>query len=510
MLPDREPRRAAEYVRMSTEHQQYSTENQQSAIRKYAAQRNITIVRTYGDAGKSGLRLSGRDALQQLLSDVQQDQTDFDSILVYDISRWGRFQDADESAYYEYICKRHNIQVHYCAEAFTNDTTPTATIIKSVKRAMAGEYSRELSVKVFAGQCRLIELGYRQGGMAGFGLRRMLQDQHGTHKGILAQSEHKNIQTDRVILVPGPPKEVATVQRIYRLFIEEHLNEEGIAGILNNEGIPTDLGRAWTRATIHQILTNPKYQGENVYNRVSFKLKQKRVCNPPEMWIRHEHAFTPIIDEPVFAQAQAIIHARHQHLTDDELLARLQQLLEERGALSSIIIDEALGMPSTSTYRSRFTTLVRAYTLIGYHPGRDYSYVAINQQLRDRHRSLQDELIRHISDTGAKVEARDRSFRINNEFRLSLLTSRCHATTTGTLRWTIHLDLTSIPDITIAVRMQPDNKTPLDYYVLPSIDMRIPRLRLKAENGITTDVYRFDDLSYFYQLIRRSKLSEVA
>lgn len=106
---------------MSTEHQQYSTENQQAAIRRYAMQHEIAIVRTYGDAGKSGLRLSGRDALQQLLADVQSGLADFNTILVYDISRWGRFQDADESAYYEYICKRHQIQVHYCAEAFTND-----------------------------------------------------------------------------------------------------------------------------------------------------------------------------------------------------------------------------------------------------------------------------------------------------------------------------------------------------------------------------------------------------
>jgi DNA invertase Pin-like site-specific DNA recombinase len=107
-------------------------------------------------------------------------------ILVYDISRWGRFQDADESAYYEYICKRAGIRVIYCAEQFENDGSPVSTIVKGVKRAMAGEYSRELSVKVFAGQCRLIEKGFRQGGTAGFGLRRMLIDQHGNEKGILA------------------------------------------------------------------------------------------------------------------------------------------------------------------------------------------------------------------------------------------------------------------------------------------------------------------------------------
>ncbi len=62
---------AAEYVRMSTDHQKYSTENQADAIRQYAATRGIEIVRTYADAGKSGLKIEGRDALKQLIDDVQ-------------------------------------------------------------------------------------------------------------------------------------------------------------------------------------------------------------------------------------------------------------------------------------------------------------------------------------------------------------------------------------------------------------------------------------------------------
>ena len=88
--------RAAEYVRMSTEHQQYSTENQSEVIRQYALKRGMTIVRTYTDAGKSGLRLDGRDALKQLIRDVESGVADFKAILVYDVRRWGRFQDADE------------------------------------------------------------------------------------------------------------------------------------------------------------------------------------------------------------------------------------------------------------------------------------------------------------------------------------------------------------------------------------------------------------------------------
>ena len=191
--------RAVEYVRMSTEHQQYSTENQADKIREYAARRGIEIVRTYADAGKSGLRIDGRASLQQLIKDVESGTADFTIILVYDVSRWGRFQDADESAYYEYRCRRAGIQVAYCAEQFENDGSPVSTIVKGVKRAMAGEYSRELSAKVFAGQSRLIELGFRQGGPAGYGLRRVLIDQNGSIKTELTRGEHKSLQTDCVM-----------------------------------------------------------------------------------------------------------------------------------------------------------------------------------------------------------------------------------------------------------------------------------------------------------------------
>ena len=273
--------RAAEYVRMSTEHQQYSTENQADAIRQYAARRGIEIVRTYADEGRSGLRLDGRDALKQLIEDVEGGRADFTTILVYDVSRWGRFQDADESAYYEYICKRAGISVQYCAEQFENDGSPVSTIVKGVKRAMAGEYSRELSAKVFAGQCRLIEHGYRQGGAAGYGLRRRLIDQSGAPKGELARGEHKSIQTDRVVLVPGPHHEVETVRWMYRAFVEDGTPEREIADMLNARGLTTDLGRPWTRGTVHQVLINEKYVGDNVWNRVSFKLKKKRVRNTP-------------------------------------------------------------------------------------------------------------------------------------------------------------------------------------------------------------------------------------
>jgi len=151
-----EPLRAVAYVRMSTDRQIYSTANQIDAIAAYAARKNIAILRTYKDDGKSGLLLDRRPALKSLLGDVMLGKADFDCILVYDISRWGRFQNSDESAHYEFICKEAGVRVEYCAEEFSNDGSLLSNVMKSLKRAMAAEYSRELSTKVFAAQCRLI------------------------------------------------------------------------------------------------------------------------------------------------------------------------------------------------------------------------------------------------------------------------------------------------------------------------------------------------------------------
>ena len=166
-MPPTVLRPVAEYVRMSTLEQDCSIAIQRAGIRRYAQRHGLEVVATYADPGKSGVEIKHRPGLQKLIRDVLGGHPPFGTILVYDVSRWGRFQDTDESAHYEFLCRSAGIPVHYCAEQFENDGSIGATLLKTVKRTMAGEYSRELSAKVFAGQSRLIELGYRQGGPAG-------------------------------------------------------------------------------------------------------------------------------------------------------------------------------------------------------------------------------------------------------------------------------------------------------------------------------------------------------
>ncbi|MCW6531962.1 recombinase family protein [Sphingomonas sp. MMSM20] len=498
---------------MSTDHQKYSTENQADIIALYADEKGLRVVRTYADEGRSGLDIAGRDALQRLIQDVLSGAADFEHILVYDISRWGRFQDADESAHYEFICRERGIQVHYCAEQFDNDGSFQANMMKTVKRMMAGEYSRDLSAKVFKGQCRLITLGYRQGGHAGYGLRRHLVNERNEMKAPLARGEHKSLQTDRVILVPGPPEEVATVQRIYALFVVEHRSEREIAEILNRESLRTDLDRSWNRAVVRQILTNEKYIGNNIYNRVSAKLKQKPKANEPKEWVRGDGAFDAIVDPDIFIAAQRILTERARRFSDDELLSLLNDLLVSRGALSGMIIDEMEEMPSSAAYRHRFGSLMRAYRLIGYVPARDYRFVETNRVLRLMHPKVLEETRAEIERLGGKVEFDPRTdlLTVNEELTISIVLARCLVTPGGSLRWKIRLDSGLKPDITVAVRLAPDNKQPRDYYLLPWLDIGTSRgVRLSEDNGFDIDTYRTEALDPLYHLTRRYSLLRVS
>ena len=501
-------KRAVIYARMSTEHQQYSTQNQGDVIREYAKAHGMEVVRDYTDEGKSGLRIDGRDALKRLIEEVQTGKADFEAILVYDVSRWGRFQDADESAYYEYICRRAGIVVIYCAEQFENDGSPVSTIVKGVKRAMAGEYSRELSSKVFKGQCRLIQLGYRQGGMAGYGLRRVLVDQAGIVKGALKHGEHKSIQTDRVVLALGPVEEVETVQWMFLAFVEHKRTESEIAGELNERGVMTDLGRPWTRATVRQVITNEKYIGNNVYNRISFKLKKKRVRNPADMWIRADAAFEAVVDPVLFWRARQILIERARRFSDAELLDGLRTLYQESGYLSAIIIDECDALPSTCVFCHRFGGLLRAYQLVGYQPDRDFSYLEVNRRLRQVHPKVVSTVFEAMERLGGYIQRDSHSdlLTVNDEFTVSVVIARCQLTGGGSYRWNIRLDHALSPDITVVVRMDAANVEALDYYLLPALDIHQPKLRLAEYNRLALDAYRFDNLDFLHQLARRAHI----
>ncbi|QIL71018.1 hypothetical protein G7048_11995 [Diaphorobacter sp. HDW4B] len=99
---------------------------------------------------------------------------------------------------------------------------------------------------------------------------------------------------------------------------------------------------------------------------------------------------------------------------------------------------------------------------------------------------------------------------VNNEFRVSLVIARCIQRATGHQSWKVRLDAGLSPDLTVAVRLTPDNNAPLDYYLLPHIDLVAPRIRLLEHNPIELDNFRFDSLDYLYGMAARMQLRSAA
>jgi hypothetical protein len=263
---------------------------------------------------------------------------------------------------------------------------------------------------------------------------------------------------------------------------------------------------------VHQVLTNEKYIGNNVYHRTSFKLKRKHVTNPPERWIRADGAFPGIVEANLFLKAREIILARSQKLTDEEMLAKLRALLAQRGRLSGIIIDEAENLPSSAAFNHRFGSLVSAYRLIGYDSGTDYDFIEINRKLRKQHPEIVALVIHQIESMGAVAiwDSTTDLLHLNSELRVAIVLCRHMTTATGSSRWVIRLDASLKPDLTIAVRMDATNEGIRDYYLLPGIDMTWENLRVAEDNGVYLDAYRFQTLEFFFGMAARVKLQEAA
>lgn len=465
---------AAQYLRMSTEHQQYSMVNQSAAIQRYAEANGFSISHTYSDAAKSGLVLKNRNGLRQLLQDAVS-KPSYKVILVYDVSRWGRFQDTDEAAHYEFICKQAGIPVHYVAESFPNDASLPALVMKTVKRMMAGEYSRELSVKVYEGCKRVSQLGFHVGSIPGYGYRRMLVSKEGTHKQQLALGQRKNIKDDRVILVPGPPEEVSCVREIFRMYVNEQRPPLEIAGELNRRGIRySGLRRtAWYSTAISRILCDLKYVGCNVYGKRSQRLRTPNITVPKEKWIVTPRAWEPIIDQGTFDKAQERTRNQTFYKSNEQLLTDLRGLLATNGYLSEKLIKETPGFPSMQAYHKRFGSLSEAFVLLGYTRARITNTIARRMRC-----AMRDDLMRQIVTADKRVSLAKRDGRSRPELRLwngtlvSVYICASFQVKSGESRWLLNRHAKTPKRTTLMARLKAGNKEFEDFWVVPKSKSR--------------------------------------
>lgn len=490
--------RAAEYLRMSRGYQQYSIANQSAAIALYAAAHNIGIIRSFVDSGRSGRTIKKRNGLQALLNIVQGGEADFDEILVYDVSRWGRFPDSDESAHYEYLCKRAGIAVHYCAEQFENDNSATSNFVKALRRTMAAEYSRELAVKVSTGQRRLASLGFWQGGKAPFGMARQLLSLSGEPKRILKSGETKDISTDRVMLTPGDSREVEIIRFAFDLYTKERRTRRQIADTLNERSLLC--GRPWTAQKLLALLTNSVYRGAYSYGKHCTRNGRTNHV-PKESWLVRERAFTAIVSEAQWREANARIGEEVKCLVDSEMIEALRRLWKRKRRLNVEIVNAARDVPSVQAYLNHFGSLNEVYKLIGYQLPRNYSYPHSRKMVGEMRNHLCDEICEQVRADGGIAEQQEslpgvvmlnKSVRVRVEFSIGLRRHRQN------MEWSLPQHKLGGTDVLIVARLCPPSKSVLDYYVFPAFSGLHSRFRVREDhNARFIDIYRFPDLRAF-------------
>lgn len=355
---------AAQYLRMSTDQQDLSIQIQMDAIANYAAANGLNLVATYEDEAKSGLRIANRNAMKRLMTDVMDPLCSFRTVLVYDVSRWGRFQNTDASAYYDYHCRLNGVRVVYVAEVFGDETGPFSALIKNLKRAMAAEYSRELAVKVRGGLERVIAAGHSAGGCPAIGLVRQAVSREGVPRMVLRPNERKAIQSDRVMLVPGPADEVALVRQIFEMYANTSANVNDLVRWLNATGRQTQRGRPFTRQIVDRLLRYEPFIGNYVWGK---RFQTPRGSRPasPEAHLRRDGVIEPIIGMDVWQVVQQKLRHRSRiRKSEEQLLSELAEALRRSPDLTAAELS-LFGCAPGQTYQKAFGSMEAAYALAG-------------------------------------------------------------------------------------------------------------------------------------------------
>lgn len=374
--------RAAIYLRRSTNEQLQADSliAQEEFIRAWAATHRYEVVAVFADSA-SGRSIDGREEFLRMIAAVRRGAS-FETILVLDVTRWGRFENPDEAGYYEFVCLNRGIPVVYINESFEEDTSPTSALNKALQRWIAAEFSRKKSETVRRSKERVTRLGFLTSGAAPYALRRVLVERDGTHVADLQPGEWKALSTNRVKLAPGDPEQVAVLRRMFTMY-DGGASLRDISVTLNSEGVPSSRGGKWRPNMVGYMLANPVYVGSLRYvTRVSNADDRDRLIaeNPTsDRIVLCPAAHEAIIDRDVFDRVQERRRKQTWRKTRRDLADEIREAYERWGFVTSKMFD---GMPSHAhwqTYANRFHE--------GYGEALEQAYAAQIQQAKAQLRS---------------------------------------------------------------------------------------------------------------------------
>jgi DNA invertase Pin-like site-specific DNA recombinase len=348
-------RPAVGYLRRSTDRQEQSIGDQRKAIERYAEENGFDVLDFYVDDAISGTTTDERKAFLRLIEDAGAEGCPFRYVLVYDIKRFGRL-DNDEAGYYRFQLRRNGIEVVYVSEGFNGDDSDD--LLRPVKQWQARQESKELSKVTIRGLLSRSGEGWWSGGQPPYGydlvywsadgrflmtvrydaeLSKQILDGDGNVVRVVPRGESLTFsKRDRCKLVPSTPERVQVVRSIFSWYVTQGLGFKGIADRLNREGVPSPRGGKWSQkhrdkwamTTIRDMLTNPAYVGDFVWNRHSFakfhRIEKGRAVprkgipgpgperNRPDDWVVTKDAHPALISRTLFQAARSKRESRRR------------------------------------------------------------------------------------------------------------------------------------------------------------------------------------------------------
>lgn len=301
------PLRVTYYARVSSEsdEQLNSLGNQisyyEDLIRK---NKNWTFVPGYIDEGLSGISTKKRENFNRMVDDGEKDI--FDLVITKEISRFAR--NTLDSIQFTRQLLNHGVGVF-----FQNDNINTldedAELRLSIMSSIAQDELRKLSSRVKFGHQQAIKQGVVLGNSRIFGYRK---------------------DNGRLVI---DEEEAVMVQQLFELYATDHYSMKQIENLFWERGYRNHNGNKIAHTTMSGIISNPKYKGYYVGNKVKvvdmFTKKQKFL--PPEEWAMFKdetgEIVPAIVSEELWDQANEVLHRRSEDVKNRQGICNHANLL---------------------------------------------------------------------------------------------------------------------------------------------------------------------------------------
>lgn len=337
---------AVGYVRMSSDKQEKSPEQQRAEITKLANRGGYRIIRWYEDLGISGDATEKRMDFQRMVRDAGSSR-DFQAILCWDYSRFGRFDSIEAGRWIDPL-RKAGVQLVTATEGLIDWTTFAGRVMNALYSEGKNQFLTDLSKNVIRGKVRSVMAGHLCGSQAPYGYDRVVVDP--------ATNQRTRLKRGQKVLKPAgwyttldlsdDPEEIETVRWIFEQFTQKRVSLSSIARELNKRGRTGTEGGEWSPGRIKQILSHPAYCGDLVWNRLrrgkyycyfqgeirpGTELQQANGSSngrmPQESWVVKKGAIPRIVTREVWDRAQARLEersrTRKQPRTEGHLLSGL-------------------------------------------------------------------------------------------------------------------------------------------------------------------------------------------